>query len=187
LGLVVELFIFIRHYECTDPLVFRLSVLYILPFDAQCSVYVLLQHLPGAGPSLCICVGTCMVSDIFSKFGVFKFCLCLCMGVLYLTYFWDVGAVSCFPLVLVLYWCSVLPPVVFRVFCPVLAMLHFPEVLVSLPFTVPLLLRLCAVGFIGFLFLTVSWGLGSFSICWWGCNFLDGLEYLVGENCVVVI
>jgi hypothetical protein len=106
-----------------------------------------------------------MVSDIFIKFVVFKFCLHLCMGVLYLTDFWDVGAVSCFPLALVLYWCSVLSPVVFRVFCRVLATLHFLEVLVlALPFTVPLLLRLCAVGFIGFLFFTVSWGLGSFSI-----------------------
>jgi hypothetical protein len=47
-------------------------------------------------------------------------------------------------------------------------MLHFPEVLVlALLFTVPLLLRLCAVWFIGFLFFTVSWGLVSFSYSKW--------------------
>jgi hypothetical protein len=43
-------------------------------------------------------------------------------------------------------------------------MLHFPEVLVlALLFTVPLLLHLCAVGFVGFIFFAVSWGLVSFS------------------------
>jgi hypothetical protein len=60
----------------------------------------------------------------------------------------------------------------------------------ALQFTAPLLLRLCAVGFIGFHFLLLVEGWGHFLfqvVCWWGLYFLDGLEYLVGENCVVVV
>jgi hypothetical protein len=49
----------------------------------------------------------------------------------------------------------------------------------ALQFTAPLLLRLCAVGFIGFHFLLLVGGCVHFLfqvVCWWGCNFLDGLE-----------
>jgi hypothetical protein len=58
-------FIFIRHYECADPLVFRLSVLlYILPLMRGVWYMWCFSLWTGAGPSLCIREGTCMGSDI---------------------------------------------------------------------------------------------------------------------------
>jgi hypothetical protein len=49
--------------------------------DVRFSVFVWCRCLwTGADPSVCIRVGTCVVSDIVSMFVVFHFCLCLCMG-----------------------------------------------------------------------------------------------------------
>jgi hypothetical protein len=112
-----------------------------------------------------LCVCTCTVSDIFIKFVVFNSASVYVWGCYILFTFWDVGAVSCFPLALVLCWCSVLSPVVFDVSCPVLAMLHFPEVLVLSWHCRSLFHFYCVCVRLGLLVsYSYCWGLGSFSI-----------------------
>jgi hypothetical protein len=112
------LFICIRHYECADPLVFRLSVLlYILPL--MCGVrYIWCFSLwTGADPSLRIRVGT---------FWGCRSCLLLPPGIGVVLVFYPVaGRVS-----------SVLSCT-----CNV-ALSGGTGVELALPFTVPLLLRL---------------------------------------------
>jgi hypothetical protein len=79
-----------------------------------------------------------------------------------------------------------------RVAYPVFSMLHLhvgTGVKSALQLTAPLLLHYVCDWVIGFHFLLLSWGLGSFLfqvVCWWGLYFLDGLEYHVAQNCVVV-
>jgi hypothetical protein len=64
--LFIFIIIFICHCECADPLVFRMSVLlYILLLMRGVRYMCCFSFCTGVGPSLCVCVGTCMVSDIY--------------------------------------------------------------------------------------------------------------------------